>query len=59
MSKKNGATSLPGPQEFQFPQPKAAVPFSKFLYNKDEGTYFGRTPKSWSKFVIIFFNYLK
>ncbi|KAL5281666.1 ATP1B2 family protein [Megaselia abdita] len=54
MSKKNGATSLPGPQEFQFPQPKPDVPWGTFIYNKSEGTYFGRTIKSWSKLMIFY-----
>lgn len=53
MSKKNGATSLPGPQEFNFPQPKPSVPWATFIYNKSDGTYFGRTVKSWCKCLVF------
>lgn len=57
VEKKNGmATSTNN--DFQFPQPKEKESFLQFCYNKNNGTYFGRTISSWGRlflFYIIFY----
>lgn len=49
MSKNNGAALTQ--VEFQFPQKKESQGFLKTIYNREEGTYFGRTIESWGEFL--------
>ncbi|XP_037958345.1 sodium/potassium-transporting ATPase subunit beta-1 [Teleopsis dalmanni] len=57
MSKKNGSS----PALTEMPTwyaPKEKISFGKMIYDKKNGTYFGRTPKSWGQlmlFYIIFY----
>lgn len=50
MSKSNGGKTTYVPTEFQFYSPKEKQSLGQFIYNSKDGTYFGRTPKSWGKF---------
>lgn len=53
---KNGQTT--NKVEYNFPQPKQKLSWTKIIYNSDDGTYFGRTLGSWAKitlFYIIFY----
>lgn len=52
MSKTNGGTAKYVPTEFQFYSPKEKTTIGQFLYNSKDGTYMGRTPKSWGKFPL-------
>lgn len=55
---KNGVANKADKIEFQFPQAKEKVPWRQVIYNSKDGTYFGRTPASWTKitvFYIIFY----
>lgn len=53
MSKNNGKGAK---GEFEFPQPAKKQTFSEMIYNPQEGTFFGRTGKSWSKFFSTLLN---
>ena len=52
MSKSNGGNTAFTPTEFQFYSPKEKQSLGTFIYNSKDGTYFGRTPKSWGKFPL-------
>jgi len=52
MATKNGK---PGQViDFQFPQPKEKQTIGQIFYNSKEGTYFGRTPKSWGQLFFFY-----
>ncbi|XP_049302864.1 sodium/potassium-transporting ATPase subunit beta-1 [Bactrocera dorsalis] len=50
-TKKNGNAIT---TEFQFPQPKEKQTCMELIYNGKEGTYFGRTPKSWGQLMLFY-----
>lgn len=52
MSKTNGAKNTV--TEFQFYAPKEKQTFGQFFYNDKDGTYFGRTPKSWGQLLLFY-----
>ncbi|XP_013099809.1 sodium/potassium-transporting ATPase subunit beta-1 [Stomoxys calcitrans] len=52
MSKTNGAKSVV--TEFQFYAPKEKQSFGQFFYNSNDGTYMGRTPKSWGQLLTFY-----
>ena len=54
MSKKNGTATITNNMDFQFPQPKEKQSWGQIIYNSNEGTYFGRTPASWSRIIIFY-----
>ncbi|XP_075149263.1 nervana 1 [Haematobia irritans] len=59
MSKTNGGNTKV--TEFQFYAPKEKQSFGEFFYNSKDGTYLGRTPKSWAQlwlFYAIFYTVL-
>ncbi|TMW50940.1 hypothetical protein DOY81_004013 [Sarcophaga bullata] len=61
MSKSNGGKTPYTPTEFQFYAPKEKQSLGTFIYNSKDGTYFGRTPKSWGQlflFYMIFYTIL-
>ncbi|XP_017473805.1 PREDICTED: sodium/potassium-transporting ATPase subunit beta-1 [Rhagoletis zephyria] len=49
-TKKNGNAVT----EFQFPQRKEKQTWLEIVYNKKNGTYFGRTPKSWGQLMLFY-----
>nr|AAC46608.1 nervous system antigen 1 [Drosophila melanogaster]prf//2114404A nervana 1 antigen [Drosophila melanogaster] len=51
MSKNNGKGAK---GEFEFPQPAKKQTFSEMIYNPQEGTFFGRTGKSWSQLLLFY-----
>ncbi|XP_061402034.1 sodium/potassium-transporting ATPase subunit beta-1 [Musca vetustissima] len=53
MSKNNGETKFV-PTEFQFYSPKEKQSFGQFLHNSKDGTYLGRTPKSWAQLLTFY-----
>lgn len=50
---RNGSTKATT-YEFQFPQPKEKLPFKYLFYNPKEGSFFGRTPASWSRLLLFY-----
>lgn len=48
MSKNNGKGDK---YENQFPQPNRKQTFSEMIYDPHDGSFFGRTPKSWGKYL--------
>ncbi|XP_016944556.3 sodium/potassium-transporting ATPase subunit beta-1 [Drosophila suzukii] len=51
MSKNNGKG---GKGEFEFPQPAKKQTFSQMIYDPQDGTFFGRTGKSWSQLMLFY-----
>lgn len=56
MSKANDGKIKPDTsiKDFQFYAPKEKQSFAKFIHNVDEGTYCGRTPKSWGQLLLFY-----
>ncbi|XP_037828599.1 sodium/potassium-transporting ATPase subunit beta-1 [Lucilia sericata] len=54
MSKSNGGKTTYVPTEFQFYAPKEKQSIGQFIYNSKDGTYFGRTPKSWGQLMLFY-----
>ncbi|KAH8297949.1 hypothetical protein KR018_002366 [Drosophila ironensis] len=51
MSKNNGKGAK---GEFEFPQPAKKQTLSEMIYDPAEGTFFGRTGKSWSQLLMFY-----
>jgi len=49
---KNGNTAKM--MDFQFPQPKEKQTIGQIIYNSKQGTYLGRTPRSWGKILVFY-----
>lgn len=41
--------------ENQFPQPAKKKTFSEIIYDPQDGSFFGRTPKSWGQLFLFYF----
>ncbi|XP_065358384.1 sodium/potassium-transporting ATPase subunit beta-1 [Calliphora vicina] len=54
MSKSNGGKTTYVPTEFQFYSPKEKQSIGQFIHNSKDGTYFGRTPKSWGQLMLFY-----
>lgn len=51
-SKKNGG--LVDATDYQFPQKKPKQTIGQMIYDSKNGTYFGRTPKSWGQLFLFY-----
>lgn len=54
MTKSNGGKTTYTPTEFQFYAPKENQTIGQFFHNSKDGTFFGRTLKSWGQLMIFY-----